>query len=258
MKFKSILSIFLVCSLTLVMVSVAQTSVAAEKIGKVTKQRADAYGTLPGDDRERKFPRYNVFMDELIETSGGAAILIEMLDDTELYLGERASLVLDEFVYDPSTSTQQRAVYNFTLGVMRFVSGEMVNDGVSIITPSAAIGLRGSDAVIMVAPDGTTVVNVLEGVFSVQSLVADSDPVTITANQSVSVGVGATVSVPQVGIQVPDYTPNVDEKVSDFDTDIIDLTKGGAFEEASPGRVSGSAGDHDDHDDHGDDHGGDH
>lgn len=230
-------------------------AIGAETVGKVFKQRADAYGTPPGEDKERKFPRYDVVHGELIETSGGSAILIKMEDDTELYLGERASLVIDDFVYDPKNKTGG-AVYNFTLGTLRFVSGTMASEGISIVTPAANIGLRGSEAVIFVTPDGGTIVNVIEGTFSVRSKeYNDSPAIDVMKDQNVSVSPGATLSQIGTGIQLPDYTHAPDAKVPDYSDDLVDLTIGGAFDAARPGKVTGSAGTHDDHDDHDHDHG---
>ena len=229
-------------------------SFAAENVGKVYKQRADAYGTPPGETRERKFPRYSVVHGELIETSGGAAILIKMIDNTELLLGERASMVIDEFVYDPDSGRMQ-AVYNFALGTLRFVSGKMAGEGVSIITPSAAIGLRGSEAVIFVTPDGETIVNVFDGTFSVRSRDYSDEPaIDVAPNQNVSVARGAPVSAIAKGVQLPDYTHAPDAKVPDFSDDFVDLTDDGAFYKAPAGKVTGSAGAGDGHDDEGGHH----
>lgn len=231
-----------------------QPTWGAETVGKVAKQRADAYGTPPGESRSRKFPRYEVVSGELIETSGGAAILLKMTDDTELFLGERASLVIDEFVYDPSGGSSG-AVYNFSVGTLRFVSGQMAAEGVSIVTPMAHIGLRGSEAIIFVTPDGGTTINVIEGTFSVRSReFGGAPPVEVNPDQSVTVNPGSPISAITKGIHLPeDYSHEIEDKVPDYSDDLIDLTVGGAFEAAKDGKVTGSAGHHDDHDDH--DHG---
>ncbi|MBL4613775.1 MAG: FecR domain-containing protein [Magnetovibrio sp.] len=228
---------------------------SAETVGKVFKQRADAYGTPPGESRERKFPRYSVVYGELIETSGGAAILIKMIDDTELFLGERASLVIDDFVYDPQNKSLT-AVYNFTIGTLRYISGKSSGDGVRIVTPTADIGIRGSEALIFVTPDGSTFVNVFDGAFSVSSIEdSDSDPIDVTPNQNVSVSPGAPVSAVSVGVQVPDVAPTAGVDVPNYGLDLTDLTQGGAFSSAGEGKVSGGAGHEDDHHDDDDDDG---
>lgn len=232
----------------------------AQDVGSVTKIRADAYGTPPDGKRARKFARYDVVFGELIETSGSAAILIEMNDETELFLGERASLTIDEFVYDPGGQTG-RAVYNFTVGTLRFVSGSMDSTKITIQTPNANIGMRGSEAIIFVTVEGQTIVNVTEGTFWVSRREgSDRSPVTVQANQNVSV-TGAALSAIGVGIQMPTYTHAPSDTPLDgsvFDTDegdtgpdhsedLKDIESGGGFDKAKPGKVKGDRG--------GDDHG---
>lgn len=237
-----------------------------EEVGTVTKIRADAYGTPPAGNRERKYPRYDVVFGELIETDGGAALLITMNDDTELFLGERASLTIDEFVYEPGGKTA-RAVYNFTVGTLRFVSGDMDSAAITIQTPNANIGLRGSEAIVFVTPDGNTILNVLKGTFWVHRREAsdrEGPPVEVTANQNVSVTGAAPPSPVGVGIQMPTYThaPSPADLGGTFDTDtghdgpdysedLRELTPGSGFDKARPGKVGGSRGGdgHDSHDD---------
>ncbi|MFC1673619.1 FecR domain-containing protein [Pseudomonadota bacterium] len=222
----------------------------AEVIGKINKQRADVYGTPPEDDRERKFPRYSVVFGELIETAGGAAVLIDMKDGTELMLGERAKLVIDEFVYDPETKTG-KAVYNFTIGTLRFVSGDMAGTGVTIATPTAYIGIRGSEAIIFVTPDGSTTVNVTKGTFRVRSHDRDRPPVEIDANENVSVDRSAGFSPVGTGVKIPEYSHDPGDKVPDFSDDLSDIEEGGGFDKASEGQRHPEEG-HDDNDhDHG-------
>lgn len=232
---------------------------AADSIGTVSKQRADAYGTPPNGSRERKFPRYDVVFGELIETSGGAAILIKMNDDTELFLGERASITIDDFVYEPGGKTGH-AVYKFTVGTLRFVSGAMHGNGVTIETPNAYIGIRGSEAVIFVTLEGQTTVNVIKGTFSVGSRDRpDAPAIDVKANQNVTLSGVATFSPVETGIKVPDYSHAPPDsgtfdkdsggKGPDFSEDLKDIRSGGGFDKAREGKVTGGRG----HDDQGHD-----
>lgn len=223
----------------------------AEVVGKINKQRSDVYGTPPQDDRERKFPRYEVVFGELIETSGGAAVLIDMKDGTELFMGERAKLVIDEFVYDPQTKSG-KAVYSFSIGALRFVSGDMVSDGVTIATPNAYIGIRGSEAIIFVTPEGNTTVNVTKGTFRVRSRGRDDVPsIELEANENVSLEGDASFSPVGTGVKVPEYSHDPADKVPDLSDDLTDIEDGGAFDKAREGQRHPEDG----HDDHDDDHG---
>jgi hypothetical protein len=123
--------------------------VDAELIGLVKNVVSDAYGTPPGTQREEKRPRFPVVHNELLETGAGSAILVEFLDKTTLSLGADAHLTIETYVYDP-TSHKGTSVYKLSIGTLRFISGRMITKNVRIQTPSASIGLRGSDALIRV------------------------------------------------------------------------------------------------------------
>lgn len=229
---------------------------AADTVGAVSKQRMDAYGTPPGGDRERKYPRYDVVFGELIETSGGGAILIRLQDETELYIGERASLTIDEFVYDP-LSKQGGMVVDFTIGTLRFVSGAMDNAGVTIQTPNAHIGIRGSDAVIFVTPEGDTFVNVTEGRFSVRSRArADAPAVSLDAGQNVSLSGAADFSPVGQGIKMPEYSHEPDALVPDYSDDLQYLKDDGGLDKVKEGTRDSGGSTADGHSDSGGHHGG--
>ena len=118
--------------------------------------------------RGKKFRRFPIVQDELLETGGRAGMLVEFLDETTLTLGADASLVIDTFVYDPATATVT-TLLTLSVGTLRFISGKVRQATMEIVTPTAAITIRGSDAIISVAPDGATTVSVLEGEFEVSN-----------------------------------------------------------------------------------------
>src|SRR5262249_34019954 len=71
-------------------------------------------------------------------------------------------LVLDQYVYDPSTSGGSAAL-NFGAGVFRFVTGNMNHDGINLETSATTIGIRGTNLKIQVSSTGATIVDVIEG-----------------------------------------------------------------------------------------------
>ena len=170
-------------------VALAPQPAEAELVGLVKRVVSDAYGTPPKLKREEKHPRFPVVQDELLETGKDSAMLVEFLDKTLLTLGSESHLTIDTMVYDPK-SQDGRMVLNLAVGVLRFISGKMVAAGVTIVTPSVILGIRGSDALIIVAPDGSTTVNVYSGEFSV----SNSD-----GSEQAAVGPAQSVSVSAVG-----------------------------------------------------------
>jgi len=181
-----------------------------------------------------------------------------MNDDTELFLGERASLTIDEFVYEPGSKTG-RAVYNFTVGTLRFVSGTMDSAEITIQTPNANIGLRGSEAILFVTQEGETVLNVIKGTFWMRARDRsgrDDPPVEVLANQNVSIIGAAPPSPIGVGLRMPSYThapspQDIDGSAFDRDRDasgpdhsedLKDIKSGGGFDKARAGKVKGDRG----------------
>lgn len=180
------------------------TAQAADAIGEVEQLRADVYGVLSGETkRNRKFVRYDVVVNETIVTDGGAAVFIRFKDNTTLTLGERASLLIDDFVYAPEATTNT-AVYKLTVGALRFISGEMGGGGIQIETPTTNIGIRGSDALIFVTPDGATTVNVYSGVFTVTPRDSNEPPIEVKAKENVTVSSDRTISPVAPGVSIPD------------------------------------------------------
>jgi len=238
---------FLMCTLA-AQVAVPDGSFASEMqppIGTVAKKRFDVYATPPGAPRTRVYPRYDVAYRARIETSGGGAALIRLADQTELYLGERADLVIDEFVFDPDNQ-QGEALYSLTVGTLRFVSGAMNASGVTLQTPNAYIGIRGSEAIIFVTPDGDTIVNVTRGTFTVRSRErADIPAVTLQAGENVALSGVATFSGIGQGVQLPEYTEGSNSSgtlVPDYSDDYADLKDGGGLDTAREGTDAGARG----------------
>ncbi|MBL4615720.1 MAG: FecR domain-containing protein [Magnetovibrio sp.] len=226
-------SLWLLLCAALSMLILAFTPPAqSAEIGAVKKVLGDAYGTPPQDTRARKYARDNVFHDELIETHGGAATLIEFDDETRLFVGSDSSMMLDEMVYDPS-GTNNAMVVNLMQGAFRFVSGNIGSANVTLNTPSAQIGIRGSEAIIFVAKNGDTTINVLKGTFSVRSITDGSmDSIDVTPNQNVTVSATGITDV-RPGVHIPETV------TGQFSRDYNNVVApGSSFDNADNGPVS--------------------
>ena len=121
----------------------ASAPAEADLIGLVKRVKSSAYGTPPGSEREKKFRRFPVVQDELLETGSGAGMLVEFLDETTLTLGADASLMIDTFVYDPATANVT-TLLTLSVGTLRFISGKVGYATMQIVTPTAAIAIRGA------------------------------------------------------------------------------------------------------------------
>ena len=79
--------------------------------------------------------------------TGNGNVGIKFIDDTNVAVSPRSSLIIDEFVYDPNSRTGSKLVMNIALGTVRYASGNIARlskQNVDIRTPTARIGVRGT------------------------------------------------------------------------------------------------------------------
>ena len=106
---------------------------------------------------------YDVLMDDFYQTGEDGQIGIVFEDSTSITVIENSELLIDDFVYDPATSTGQ-LVFTVTVGSFRYVSGVLAQNNagsVRIETPSATITVRGTTLTGNVSPTGATTVTLL-------------------------------------------------------------------------------------------------
>ena len=217
----------------------ASEPAAADLIGLVKRVKSSAYGTPPGSEREKKFRRFPIVQEELLETGAAAGMVVEFLDETTLTLGADASLGIDTFVYDPA-SANVTTVLKLSVGTLRFNTGKIGYAKMQIITPTAAIAIRGSDAIISVAPDGATTVAVLDGEFEVSNSGGD-EQATVGPAESVSVSATGSVGAVAPGPTEPPaelYIPSPRDLVARPKASLRDPV---ARPKASPSRPRGGA-----------------
>ena len=105
-------------------------------VGKIVRQNEDLnnLNNLP------------IELNDIAETAMGS-MKIEFLDKAQLDLKEHSEVLIDEIYYDPDPSLSKMSM-KFTMGTARFASGSLglVNKAnIDIQTPTATIGIRGTD-----------------------------------------------------------------------------------------------------------------
>ena len=129
---------------------------SAQKAGVATAVNQDADRTPPGSNRRQVVIGDEIVYNELIETSPIGQAQVLMLDRTALTVGPNASLVIDKFVYDPSSKTGDMGL-TLRRGLLRFVGGAISKKTQARVnTPTGVLGLRGGVALVDVI-DGNTV-----------------------------------------------------------------------------------------------------
>ena len=105
---------------------------------------------------------FNIESYDNVQTSNGR-LGITFLDDSQVRLTEHSELIIDEFIYDPDPSKSKMAL-QFASGTARFITGKLATidkENILIQTPSATIGIRGTDFTVTVDELGRSLVILL-------------------------------------------------------------------------------------------------
>ena len=146
---------------TLCLLTATTQHINAAAIGTVTEQTGPTEikrdkQSIPS---ELKSP---VEMDDTITTANAkAGITFE--DQTQVHITEQSKLMIDNFVYDPNKGAGKLAV-KIALGTVKYTSGQIAKNDpqqVKVETPTATIGVRGTDFTSTVDETGRSTVILL-------------------------------------------------------------------------------------------------
>jgi hypothetical protein len=180
----------------------------AGPIGSVDLVSIWAYGKVPAaSDWGDMYVSDDVVTNHGLRTPSGGALHVSFLDSTILRLGSNAEIVVDRFVYNPSTRIGELSA-EIAKGAFRFVTGRMRKDGFRVGTPSAVIAVRGTDFIVAVAGNGATTVQVFSGEVEITPRGGGAS-VSVPAGQIAAVSAGSQ-SV-DVGVAPPASDPGLDE-----------------------------------------------
>lgn len=186
----------------------------AQEIGDVRQRTFNgAVGVPPGGEERELLFNNDVFAEERVSTDDSATTALQFLDDTRLKVGSNSTLVLDRFVYDPDTQTGELAI-TFGKGIFRFVTGEINKDGIVLKTPTASMTVRGTDVIIEVMADDTSLISVVDGIVDI--VPCGGEPRTPGSGQSVIVPASCT-STQQVEGRITSDDPGVGDGSPSFD-----------------------------------------
>ena len=135
------LSVPLAASIFRASIAVAETTT----VGAVDKVQAQVEATQAGQTRPLGV-KSEIYFRDRCRSREGARLQATLKDGTQLTLGENATVVVDEFIYDPVMSRGELSI-RVVKGAFLLVGGQIegVNGAnVQIRTPVGAIGLRGT------------------------------------------------------------------------------------------------------------------
>lgn len=114
---------------------------------------------------------------DTVITNSRGKFKITFIDSTTVNITENSRLLIDDFVYSAGSSNKGRLGLRVALGTVRYASGGIAHGnpgGVNIRTPTATIGVRGTDFLMSVDEVGKTTVILLPSCYD------DKDPTKIT------------------------------------------------------------------------------
>lgn len=105
-----------------------------------------------------------VYQGDVLVTENDSGVGITLADTSVFSLGEQGELVLDELVYDPGAQ-EGTAIISLVEGTASFISGQIAKinpDAVTINTPVATIGIRGTKVFVEYVDGEFKAVNLIE------------------------------------------------------------------------------------------------
>ena len=119
----------------------------ALEIGAISELRGNGEVVRQGStDKLLAEMALDIFSYDDVRTGNGR-IAIKFLDSSVVRLTEHSKIVIDDFVYDPDPNKSKLAL-NMASGTARFITGRLAGikkENIFIKTPSATIGIRGTD-----------------------------------------------------------------------------------------------------------------
>ncbi|MFK5968747.1 MAG: Ig-like domain-containing protein [Candidatus Marithrix sp.] len=113
-----------------------------------------------------------IYLQDVVLTSNNSYIKIILNDDTVFQLGPNSRASLDKYIYDPDALDGEFEAF-ISSGSFHYISGKISGDNQGqhtlIKTPSAQIGIRGSEITIEIAEDGSTTVLHMSGLITITS-----------------------------------------------------------------------------------------
>ena len=171
------------------------TSPSYAKIGDVIQQQGVTdVQRKDGPTFEKIEKDFDVESYDVIKTKNGRTA-IEFVDETRVDVTENSKLVIDEFIYDPNTSTGSLAL-KASFGTVRYASGQIAKNSrqnIKISTPTAVVGVRGTDFSLTVDETGNSTIILLPSCTEVPKPGGGVDRLCVVGEIEVSSDIGTVI-----------------------------------------------------------------
>jgi hypothetical protein len=128
---------------------------AATPVGKVESLEGSALAESAGGERPLAVGD-DINLKEKVRTGSGAKIQLRFVDGTTIAQGERAELVIDEYLFNPQVKEENKTLFRFVRGVFRVITDQIARmnpEEFKVRTNYGTIGIRGCDLVFKVQDD---------------------------------------------------------------------------------------------------------
>lgn len=136
---------------TMLCLGLLRTAAPAEEIGRIKVARGQV--TVDRDGRAlAAAPGQTLQPEDLVRTGADGSVGIAMADNSLLSAGPNSLLVLDHFAFD-ATTRRGRFDASLKKGTLAVVSGAIAKqspDAMTVRTPAAILGVRGTEFVVSV------------------------------------------------------------------------------------------------------------
>ena len=133
--------------------------IASANVGSIIQQQGNSVQIKRGSSTLPGGVNAGVNMNDAIVT-GLSTLQLRFQDNTTASVTENSRFVIDDFVYDPSRGAGRLNV-RVAVGTVRYVSGQIARNNqqnVQVNTPTAVIGVRGTDFFMTVDESGQSLV----------------------------------------------------------------------------------------------------
>ncbi len=185
----------------------------AQEVGKFAVVQNQVTSLKPGaSDSVVALPGAGIVLNEKETTGPDSAAKLTFGEGAVISLGQNTTFAVTQQAVDEATgrsvSTLDLVVGKLRVFVSRFWSGR---PEVQVHTPTAVIGVRGSEVVIEVFEDGRTTVTLMTGSVTIEPKGRPGSPVALSPGQQLRIGTDGTMGTagtvpPQALIELWDRT----------------------------------------------------
>ena len=158
-------------ALTLALVSAAFAGNAAASAGRIDFSIGGVVAARP-DGQQRPLAKGDELQNgDTIHTNGGRA-QIRFPDGAYVSLQPNTVFGVKEYNYDGKPDGSERGFFSLLKGAMRAVTGfigRVHRNAFAITTPTATVGIRGTGGLIVVLPDGSTLIRGSSGIWTLSN-----------------------------------------------------------------------------------------